>query len=60
MKSHEKGEKILKVDLTIDKPTDNEILVNGFERKNIINCNSIGKFIYDLFRNILLRMFSKT
>lgn len=60
MKNHEKGEKILKVDLTIDKPTDNEILVNGFERRHIINCNSIGKVIYDIFRNILLRMFSKT
>lgn len=55
-----KSEKILDVEMIVErnKETD-DIVINGYKRKDVINCHALSKFFYYRLRYFLLRMFSR-
>lgn len=56
-----KSEKILDVEMIVErnKETD-DIVINGYKRRDVINCHALSKFFYYRFRYFLLRMFSRS
>ena len=48
--NQDKGEKLFDVEMAVErnKETD-DIIINGYKRKDVINCHSLGKFFYYKF-----------
>ena len=55
-----KSEKKLDVEMIVErnKETD-DIVINGYKRRDVINCHALSKFFYYRLRYFLLRMFSR-
>ena len=59
--NQDKGEKLFDVEMIVEKNKEtDDIIINGYKRKDVINCHALSKFFYYKLRYFLLRMFSKT